>query len=489
MAPKELSARDRDFLNKVQKAIFTNPFSEERMAIDQGIIGDDAGTDLRKREEHLAHKVGKGLDAIGRLVGPLRNYAGIDRTLLDYAILFSTYHSYCPAFDTLIADQVKAGNDSCPVPFATSCLGGMVAQGIEISKAERYFALFFQMRRAFYFITQIVGTSNCMKELRHSLWNNVFTYDISLYEHYLWNRMEDFSTLILGETGTGKGMAAKAIGRSGYIPFDSRKNAFSESFTKAFVPINLSQFPEQLLDSELFGHKKGSFTGAIANHQGVFEHCSPHGSIFLDEIGEVSIPVQIKLLKVLEERVFTPVGSHQGKRFEGRVIAATNRSLAAILATGAFRDDFYYRLCSGTINVPPLRQRLLETPSELEVLVSHCVQRITGKPSPPLVKMVRASLKDMLPAAYHWPGNVRELEQATRSILLSRAYHGQPRPNMGASQSQLAAIVDEGRMDAQSLLAHYCALLYERHGTYGEVARITGLDRRTVKKHITKASA
>ena len=126
----------------------------------------------------------------------------------------------------------------------------MVEQGIESRMAERYLALFFQMRRAFYFINQIVGASDCMKELRHSLWNNVFTHDIGLYEQYLWNRMEDFSTLILGETGTGKGMAAAAIGRCGFIPFDGRKNAFSESFTKAFVPINLSQFPEQLLDSE-----------------------------------------------------------------------------------------------------------------------------------------------------------------------------------------------------------------------------------------------
>ena len=161
-----------------------------------------------------------------------------------------------------------------------------------------------------------------------------------------------------------------ALGRSGFIPFDARKGCFAESFTRNFIAINLSQYPESLLESELFGHKKGAFTGAIENHEGIFSRCTPHGSIFLDEIGDVSVPVQIKLLQVLQERHFVPLGSHEAKRFKGRVIAATNRPLAE-LRDGRMRDDFYYRLCSDVIEVPALRQRIAESAGELEQLVAR----------------------------------------------------------------------------------------------------------------------
>lgn len=201
--------------------------------------------------------------------------------------------------------------------------------------------------------------------------------------------MEDFSTLLLGETGTGKGTAAAAIGRSGFIPYDERRGCFTESFTRNFVTINLSQFAESLIESELFGHKKGAFTGAVEHHQGVFARCTPHGSIFLDEIGEISVPLQVKLLQVLQDRTFTPVGSHQQLRFSGRIIAATNRPLDELRKKGLMREDFFYRLCSDIIVVPPLRQRLQEDPKELDLILSHILQRIIGEEPDELVRMVR----------------------------------------------------------------------------------------------------
>jgi len=346
--------------------------------------------------------------------------------------------------------------------------------------------VFYQLRRAFYFIDRgLIGHSPCMKNLRERLWNNVFTHDIRWYERYLWERMEDFSTLLLGETGTGKGAAAAAIGRSGYIPFNMEKESFVESFTRSFVSINLSQFSPTLLESELFGHRKGAFTGAVDQHDGVLERCSPHGAIFLDEIGEVAASIQIKLLQILQERIFSPVGSHDKLRFRGRVIAATNKPLDELRQQGRFRDDFFYRLCSDIITVPALRQRLEEEPGELNALLDHVIQRMIGRESQSLVAEIREVFGKSLGEHYPWPGNVRELEQAVRRILLTRQYAGDAvsvsKPD---ARARLVARIEAGALDAEELLSAYCSLLYQQHGTYEEVARRTRLDRRTVKKHI-----
>jgi transcriptional regulator with PAS, ATPase and Fis domain len=214
----------------------------------------------------------------------------------------------------------------------------------------------------------------------------------------------------------------------------------------------------------------------------MFARCPAHGCIFLDEIGDLSLPVQIKLLQVLQERTFHPVGSHERKRFQGRVIGATNRPLEEMRRHGKFRDDFYYRLCSDIIIVPTLRQRLEEEPRELEVLVRALLRRMLGPEGEELVDFVNVALLDSVGRDYHWPGNVRELEQAVRRILVSGAYQGE------SAASAVPAIhplfVNVGDLTARQLLAAYCDLLYERYGTLEEVARRTGLDRRTVKKYL-----
>jgi transcriptional regulator with GAF, ATPase, and Fis domain len=299
--------------------------------------------------------------------------------------------------------------------------------------------------------------------------------------------MEDFSTLLLGETGTGKGAAAAAIGRSCFIPFDPAKGCFTESFTRNFIPLNLSLYPETLIESELFGHRKGAFTGAVDHHEGVFSHCTSHGSIFLDEIGDLSIPVQIKLLQVLQERTFSPVGSHDRLRFHGRVIAATNRPLDEMRRQGQFRDDFYYRLCSDIITVPSLRQRVREEPRELEVMVARLLARMIGDTRQEIVALVLDTLHRDLPADYAWPGNVRELEQATRRILLTRSYNGDTAVT-GKADRIVTELAGKEEIDAQTLLTTYCRRLYDRYGTFEEVARRIRLDRRTVKKYLQTAN-
>jgi transcriptional regulator with PAS, ATPase and Fis domain len=278
-----------------------------------------------------------------------------------------------------------------------------------------------------------------------------------------------------------------AIGKSGFIPFDEKSGCFSESFISSFVSLNLSQFSENLIESELFGHKKGAFTGAVSDHEGIFDQCSPHGSTFLDEIGEVSIPVQIKLLKVLEERVYIPVGSYEERRFQGRIIAATNRPINGIQGKGVLRDDFFYRLCSDVIMVPPLRQRIEEDSDELHDLLEVTIERITGEPSAELVELTKKTIAAELGTNYLWPGNVRELAQCVRRILLNRSYISHQREtdsNSKAYPAQLAKDLENGSVDAKNLLKGYCRYLHDKFGTYIEVARRTGLDTRTVKKYI-----
>ncbi len=487
----ELTSGERSFFELVRAAIAANPFSEARRALDIQIAGR---YDQRPSTRVIDEAIGEVEARIQKLVSQERAkfhlYHGEDRELVRSVFLFDVFHKLIPQFDQLIAEQVDAGDRPLPVYFATEALARLCNRGFSEAEACRYFELFFQMRRAFYFIqTSLVGRCPCMVKLRESLWNTVFTHSIHLYDEHLWNRMEDFSTMILGPTGAGKGTAAAAIGRSGYIPFDVKKNAFVENFTTAFISINLSQYSETLIESELFGHKKGAFTGAVENYTGVFERCSPFGSILLDEIGEVSGPIQIKLLQVLQERRFLPVGGRENRRFSGRVIAATNRSMADIRERQVWRDDFFYRICSDLILVPSLAQRIAEDASELKVLLDHTVRRILGRSSAELSQQLHEKVVDQLGTDYPWPGNVRELEQCVRRLMLSGRYAPfQPRgkPEL---EDLLKQGIASGDMDAQTLIAGYCYLLYERHGTYEAVSQRVELDRRTAKKHIQQGMA
>jgi len=488
--PLKLTVADRELLGRVAAAAFVNPFGKEREALDRAIAGVDGPI---ARDELYARSVACAEQALLRLAaaGPVdpRRYRDEDRELLRNVCLFDIYHRFLSSFDAFIREQVAVGDTPCKATFAGEILQRLAQSGFAHEEALRYFAIFYQMRRAFYFIeTTLNGRSPSMNGLRLQLWNSIFTSDIHRYETLLWDRMEDFSTLLLGETGTGKGAAAAAIGRSGYIPFDERKGCFSESFTRNFIPLNLSQYPEALIESELFGHRKGAFTGAIADHAGVFSRCTPHGSIFLDEIGDLSVPVQIKLLQVLQERHFSPVGSHDRQRFHGRVIAATHRPLDSMRQSGQFRDDFYYRLCSDVIAVPTLRQRLREEPGELAELVQGILRRLLGRGDGELCDFVCTVLGGSLPADYPWPGNVRELEQAVRRILVTGDFRGEMPRQASDAQQLLQESLAAGSIGARELQANYCQLLYQRYGTLEEVARRTGLDRRTVKKCVEAAN-
>ena len=481
-----LNSTERNFFSLVHQAVYANPFGDRRGRVDLEIAGffEDAAD-----HRALADAIDQIRNHVARLEkenrADISQYNPDDRSLLTSVFLFDLFHRFTAAFDRLIQDQLQAGDRSLRVAFARELIDQLIAWGFPREMALRYFAMCYQLRRAFYFINKsLKGRSPCMRRLRESLWNNVFTHDMDLYHRYLWNRMEDFSTMLLGTTGSGKGTAAGAIGRSGFIPFDEQKDCFQESFPRAFITLNLSQYPESLIESELFGHRKGAFTGAVEDYEGIFERCIPFGAIFLDEIGEVGEPIQIKLLQVIQERVFNRVGDHQDRSFRGRVIAATNLPEEQLIAGGAMREDFFYRLCSDLIVVPSLAQRIREDPGELDDLLQVVTERIVGEPSEELAARVKRQIRQSPGIDYSWPGNVRELEQCVRRILMKREYTPLNRRSASDLETRLKTGMEKLTLDAKSLMGGYCLMLHRRHKTIEAVARITGLDRRTAKKHI-----
>lgn len=207
----------------------------------------------------------------------------------------------------------------------------------------------------------------------------------------------DTTILILGESGVGKEIVAKAI------------HAQSNRKTKNFLPINCAALPEPLLESELFGHVKGAFTGATSAKDGLFEAANG-GTIFLDEIGSMPLSLQAKLLRVLQDRTVRKVGGNENRTIDVRVLAATNDRLDKLIADGKFREDLYYRLSVIPIEIPPLRERV----EDILPLVNHVARRIVGSTADlPAVDPDAAILLEQ----YVWPGNVRELENAVRHAL------------------------------------------------------------------------
>jgi PAS domain S-box-containing protein len=241
-----------------------------------------------------------------------------------------------------------------------------------------------QIDQAFMF-EEIVGSSPALKTVLSSIVKVAPT---------------DSTVLITGETGTGKELIARAIHKG------------SQRAGQAFVSVNCSAIPSSLIASELFGHEKGAFTGALQRHQGRFE-LAHSGTIFLDEIGELPAETQIALLRVLQERQFERVGSSRVIHTDVRIIAATNRDLSAAIAAGAFRTDLFYRLNVFPIRVPPLRERKEDIP----MLVEYFVRRYAEKAGKQISKIDKNTLK--LCQSYPWPGNIRELQNIVeRSVIL-----------------------------------------------------------------------
>ncbi len=209
------------------------------------------------------------------------------------------------------------------------------------------------------------------------------------------------NVLLLGETGTGKELIARAIHYS------------SNRAEKPFIPINCSAIPENLLESELFGHVRGAFTGAVSSKRGLFEEANG-GTVFLDEIGDLPLSLQAKLLRVLEDQEIRPIGSNQSVKVDIRFISATNKDLSQIVREGKFREDLFYRLNVISIVLPPLRER----GEDIELLLRYFIERYSREHGKEVKGIDENALR--LLKKYHWPGNIRELQNVIeRAVLIT----------------------------------------------------------------------
>ena len=291
----------------------------------------------------------------------------------------------------------RACNNRELLAFDVELLGivaAMIAQAVELYLLENEDKHFLRLEnerlhnalREKFHPSNIIGNSKPMLEV-YSLINKIVKTRSTV--------------LILGESGVGKELVASAI------HYNSREA------DKPFITFNCAALPESVIESELFGHEKGSYTGADRTRKGRFEDADG-GTIFLDEIGEMSLPVQAKLLRVLQERTFERVGGNHPIRINIRVIAATNRDLKQMVKEGRFREDLYYRLNVFPIIIPPLRERNSDIITLAEYFVSHFAGRFTKE-----IRGISTSVQEML-LAYQWPGNVRELENVMeRAVIMA----------------------------------------------------------------------
>ncbi len=303
---------------------------------------------------------------------------------------------------------------------------------------------------------------------RHQ-YHNIIGKNKKMQEIYrLLDDLADIETTVLisGENGTGKEVIAKALHYSG------------NRALKPFVTVNCSALAENLLESELFGHIKGAFTGAVKDREGRFR-TADRGTILLDEIGDISPRIQLNLLRVLQEKEFEPVGSSKTIKVDVRLIASTNRDLKALVDKGEFREDLYYRLKVIEINIPPLRERL----DDLPMLVDHFRKKFNAAFKKQIISLDENVLKVLM--NYHWPGNIRELEHAIeRAFILC---HGQtillehlPPEILKSGKNQGNKPVMKAPNDSSEL----SAVLQKTDWNISKAARLMGISRSTLYRKI-----
>ncbi|MHC4884549.1 MAG: sigma 54-interacting transcriptional regulator [Planctomycetota bacterium] len=502
------TATERKQLEAFSRLTYCNVFLPERIEYEQTLLGKrfvatpevwsrhpDEPEGERANVSLLKEKAKALLDTLREKCLTQGEPSKEEQALYQDLVLFHLYHHCSQDFQEVIVRPRRGGGQGEPIAFWPAFqkegLHYLALPGLDLSNQAdlpHLFACFFHIRRAFHHIfSKVIGGSMATARLRAAVWQSIFTADLVRYRNVFFDRMADFTTLITGPSGTGKELVAQAIGNARYISFDPTSQSFTADFDGTFRTLNIAALSPTLVESELFGHRKGAFTGATRDHVGWFESSGESDTILLDEIGELDPAIQVKLLRVLQNRTFQRLGETRPRHFRGKIIAATNRNLAEERRAGRFRDDLYYRLCSDLISTPSLRECLDHHPQELDALVRHILKGVTGRLDPhgldSLCTQVLTQIHRDLTVEYPWPGNMRELEQCVRNILIRGRYTPEPSFN-GDHLHRLQAGLTDRTLTADELLGRYAAHLYEQVGSYEAVARRLQVDRRTAKRRI-----
>jgi DNA-binding NtrC family response regulator len=458
---------------------------------------------LHERAQDLVEKVrARLLD--GELAAPS------ELAVYEDLALYVLYGRYMSSLGGLVTRSMRGSEGARPVPFWGEFEAdfGRLLQLSGRDLPSRHdpvviFAGFYQIERAFtHVFHQIVGGSMPAARLRAAVWQSVFTHDMRRYVRALHRTMADIPTLVVGPSGSGKELVARAIGLSGFIPFDPGSRRFAAGGSELFVPLNLSALAPTLIESELFGHKKGAFTGALTDRDGWLKSRSACGAVFLDEIGELDGAIQVKLLRVLESRRFQRLGDTETFEFKGKIIAATNRDLGDEMRAGRFRHDLYYRLCADQVVTPSLAEQLADRLEDLPELVRFIAQDVLmGRAgalddtlqgeAERLAAEVVAWVDRELGRDYAWPGNFRELGQCVRNVMIRGSYRPPSAPpDRPRASGPVETFLDQVRaveLTAKELLGRYYALAYHRSGSYTSAGQRLGVDWRVIKHRLDRS--
>lgn len=359
------------------------------------------------------------------------------------------------SIDSAVQAMKAGAYDYLTKPFKLDELTVVVGRALEERRLRAEVRALREEVRTRYQFANIIGKSKPMQDL-FALISKVATSRTTV--------------LVQGKSGTGKELVAKAL------HYNSPRRH------RPLVTVNCSAIPKDLLESELFGHVRGAFTGAIAHKRGLFEEADG-GSLFLDEIGDLTPELQVKLLRVLQEREVKRVGDTQNHPVDVRLIAATNRDLAQAVKEGAFREDLYYRLNVIPIVIPELKER----PEDIPLLATHFLLMFTKEAKAPIEGISKEAMRLLL--EYDWPGNVRELENAIeRAVILGRGPQllpeDLPEP-LRARQVERRREPNPGQPTLEELEREYITAILQETGWHRlKAAQILGIDRRTLYRKI-----
>ncbi len=370
-----------------------------------------------------------------------------------YVVIMTAYGT----IDSAVEAMKSGAFDYVTKPFKTEEILLVIKKALEDRDLRKKIQVLTEQVERKYGFENIIGKSKLMQDV---------------FEMIRMVSKTDTTVLITGKTGTGKELVARAI------HYNSKRK------DEPFVVVNSSAIPETLLESELFGHVKGAFTGAHRDKRGLFQEAH-QGTLFLDEIGAIPPSVQVKLLRAIEDEIITPVGETKGDKVDIRLIAATNHDLEQEVKRESFRDDLYYRLRVMSIHLPELKDRREDIP----LLANHFLKRYNHS----LKKEVKRISKDALRLLldFHWPGNVRELEHAIeRAVLVSDSEDILPEhlpPEIQFPEETRIKKAGEDGKSLETVEKEYIKMILKKAGGHkSKAASILGMDRRTLYRKLKK---